>query len=46
MSLRAFVHDVRTFVVDPEFGEKLGNIQELMTTDLTKPGATNGRKAA
>lgn len=46
VEMRAFVHEVRTLVADPEFGKKLGNIQQLMTTDLTKPGATNGRKAA
>jgi hypothetical protein len=30
MSLRAFVHEVRTFLAEPESKEKLGNIRQFM----------------
>ncbi len=36
--LRAFLHDVRTFLTDAESGEKLGKIRQLMEGGHARPG--------
>lgn len=44
--MRAFLHDVRTFVADPTSGEKLENIGLLLNGDLTMQSSRACRKAA
>jgi hypothetical protein len=44
--VRAFLHEVRTFLAKPEFEEKLGNIRQLMAADCTTPLEEAKDKAA
>jgi hypothetical protein len=44
--LRAFVHDVRTFVTDPESEKKIENMHLLLDGGLTKASSSTGEKAA
>jgi len=44
--LRAFVHDVRTFVTDEGSERKLENIRELMEADHARQDADEEDKAA
>ena len=43
---RAFLHEVRTFLADPEAKEKLGNIRQLMEEGHAEQEVDEESKAA
>jgi site-specific DNA recombinase len=46
VDLRAFVHEVRTFVADPYSGKKLEKLRSLMNSDCTRVSPRTELKAA
>jgi hypothetical protein len=46
LTKRAFVHEVRTFLADPEFREKLESVRQLIEERYTGEEAEEEDKAA
>jgi hypothetical protein len=44
--MRAFLHEARTFLAEPEAREKLEDVRQLMEAELTGSEARNESKAA